>query len=144
MALKKLPDDRDVTFFDVNTGKISCSYNECYKKFVESSEPKIWTPTNKDYYNDIVKFRSFFHQCTECGRKHLSKSDERKSKESFHDYGFAFTVTPTDDPELVLTDEELKHYGEIVKKRHEERKNRVPYELTFPKPIKRKKNKYGK
>ena len=143
MVLKKLPPEQDVKFFDPNNGELLCSLNQCYKKFVETSEPKIYTPISKEYYSNIVKFRSYFHKCTECGRKQISRSDETKSKKSFAEMGLPMGPR-SNDPELVLTEEEIKYHSEFIKKRTEKYENTVPYEKTIPKPLKRKRNKYGK
>lgn len=132
MVLKKLPPDKDVKFVDFTTGKTVCSHNECYEKFIESSEPKIYTPMSRDYFKTIVKFRYYFHQCTECGRKQQSSSDEKKSKQSYFDMGHAFEGTPNTDPELILTEEEIKHHTEIIRKLYEKHINSVPIEKTRP------------
>ncbi len=126
MALKKLPNNKNVKYINPETGKVDCTYNDCFTKFIESSRTEIWTPKVSDGYL-IVKFRTHHHECTECKRTQSSSSDKRKSMESYKNQikrpmEVASLYDDDYDPELILTSEEKQKYTNIIdgykRKRH--------------------------
>lgn len=77
MTLKKLPNIKDTKFIDPITRNIICSYNQCYSKFVETFETKIWKKDNTDY-----EYKNKSHVCPDCNRKILSNADKTYNKNS--------------------------------------------------------------
>lgn len=73
MILKPLPEN-DIKFIDPVTLKVVCFYNHCYSKFEEVNEDHIWIGKNTQQ-----KYKQYFHQCSECGRKLVTKDDKRKN-----------------------------------------------------------------
>lgn len=88
----------DVIWIDPKTGK-KCNWKECKNKFtIKGFRKSKWNPSmfdpdkNREVIKEVV-FNSYYHECTECGRKifHLPE-DKKKTKESYmHEaYGFNF------------------------------------------------------
>jgi len=74
----------DVDYIDPVTMEKVCSFNQCIDKFTVESEVEITTyPKWKDGL-PLVK-TSYFHACSDCGRKHKSRADKTKSVHSFYE-----------------------------------------------------------
>ena len=74
----------DVDYIDPKTMLKVCSFNQCIDKFTVELEEEVTTyPKWKDG-NPLVK-TSYFHACSDCGRKHKSKADKTKSVHSFYE-----------------------------------------------------------
>ena len=105
MALRKIKND--ITYYDAD-GKINCSYNKCYKKFVESYGFLVKTPQYTDY--QPVKTPHFFHECTECGRKQRNKKDTQLTV----DYAVPGLVPPDRVKEEKIPDITLEEYKIVL------------------------------
>jgi len=90
--LKKLPKNKaDVKYINPNTGKVECTYNQCYMKFQETSFITTWHPKWAKRASEMtgegdgsITFEYFCHECTECGRRQRNTEDARLSVRSYH------------------------------------------------------------
>jgi len=74
----------DIDYIDPVTMEKVCSFNQCIDKFTVESQEEITTyPRWKDGL-PLVK-TSYFHACSDCGRKHKSRADKIKSTSSFYE-----------------------------------------------------------
>jgi len=74
----------DVDYIDPVTMEKTCSFNQCIDKFTVQGTDQITTyPKWKDGL-PLVK-TSYFHACSDCGRRHISKLDKKKNVDSFYD-----------------------------------------------------------
>jgi len=89
MALSKRKND--VKFFNLETGEVVCTFNQCLHKFtIIGSEDITRTPIvgvddNDKFIRTEVVSKTYFHQCKECGRKVSDKTDKKKSYHSYRD-----------------------------------------------------------
>jgi len=121
-SLKKLPKNKDITYFNVETMEKECTYNQCYQKFVQTSEWDV-----KTFGGELpIKFKTIFHQCPACERRHKSSSD---IKDSIQNYESAiFGEDSVNTPEFT-SEEELK-----IKKFMEKKKEYGRYIHGSPRP----------
>jgi hypothetical protein len=74
----------DIDYIDPVTMEKVCSFNQCIDKFTVELQEEITTyPRWKDGL-PLVK-TSYFHACSDCGRKHKSRTDKTKSVNSFYE-----------------------------------------------------------
>lgn len=87
MALSKRKND--IKFFNLDTGEVVCTFNQCLHKFTEVGSHSITrTPViDKDdddkFIRTEVVSESYYHQCSECGRKVSDKADKSKSYQDY-------------------------------------------------------------
>lgn len=87
MALSKRKND--VKFFNLETGEVVCTFNQCLHKFTEVGchdiirNPVIGMDDDEKFIRKEVVSQTFFHQCSECGRKISDKTDKKKSFDSY-------------------------------------------------------------
>jgi hypothetical protein len=114
-TLKKLPKNKDITYFNVETMEKECTYNQCYQKFVRTSEWDVKSTAGIF----PIKFETVFHQCPDCGRKHKSHNDV---KDSAKNYESVICAAPSERPELTPQEwlevekfmENKKEYGKYI------------------------------
>ena len=93
--LKKLPKNiADVKFINPDTMEVECTYNQCFKKFVEAQEYVIKTPNWNGY--KPIKHKKYFHMCTKCGRCYASSEDKGKTIRDYESGFFEDTLTSED------------------------------------------------
>lgn len=89
MALSKRKND--VKFFNLETGEVVCSFNQCLHKFTITGShditrtPVVGVDDNDKFIRAEVVSETYFHQCNECGRKVSDKADKSKSYNSYQD-----------------------------------------------------------
>lgn len=112
-ALKKLPKKKDITYFNLETMEKECSYNQCYQKFVQTSEWDVKCLDGKK----PIKFKTFFHECPDCGRREKSSIDKKMSKQKYESAIFGKDsvnppeLTPEEKLEVKKFMEKKKDYG---------------------------------
>jgi hypothetical protein len=74
----------DIDYIDPITMEKVCSFNQCIDKFTVKLQEEITTYPRWKNGLPLVK-TSYFHACSECGRKHKSKTDKAKSASSFYE-----------------------------------------------------------
>lgn len=111
--LKKLPKNKsDIKFINAETMQVECTYNQCFKKFVESDRYVI--ETTEDYDYNPIKYKSYFHKCTECERLYANRDDKTKTYEDFLNQRFSTPKLTLEETEQVL--KQLKRIYEKTKK----------------------------
>ena len=74
----------DIDYIDPKTMQKVCSFNQCIDKFTIEDQQEITTYPKWKNGLPLVKI-SYFHTCSECGRKHKSRADKTKSVKSFYE-----------------------------------------------------------
>jgi len=84
MASKLSKKKVDVSFCDPMTFEVVCTFNQCVNKFtIEGSEEIKKFPKWKN--GQPVIFTQSYHQCSECGRKVVGRTDKSKTYHSYMD-----------------------------------------------------------
>lgn len=94
----------DIKFFDVKTGEVVCTYNQCCHKFtIEQTQEAISNPVvgydaNDAFVRKTVVSEVYFHKCSECGRKISNKNDRSKTFDNYRKskYEQAWKKSPAD------------------------------------------------
>lgn len=95
----------DVTFYDPKTMEPTCTFNQCHKKFKPSYEVvKKETPNLESGYFEHYQL---FHQCEECGRKHIGRIDGIKTAKLCKEMKFA-CLNSGEDMESALEKQKLE------------------------------------
>ena len=107
MTLSRLPKNKDITFIDPKTMESMCRYNECYKKFAQKSKYKI----NMLNGDQPIKFKTYFHECIDCGMVHKNKEDRGLSVKNYE----SAIIGKDTPPEL--TEKEKKYVDDFLQKK---------------------------
>jgi hypothetical protein len=89
MALSKRKND--IKFFNLETGEVVCTFNQCLHKFTVTGShditrtPIVGMDVDNNYIRSEVVSKTYFHQCSECGRKVSDKEDKNKFFNSYMD-----------------------------------------------------------
>ena len=76
---------RDISYINLNTLEVECTYNQCYKKFKAGQEETTWYPRKYSPEGALgVIFTTYFHKCSECGRKEQNMADKNCSIWTYH------------------------------------------------------------
>jgi hypothetical protein len=87
MALSKRKND--IKFFNLETGEVVCTFNQCLHKFTITGThditrtPVVGMDENDKFIRKEVVSETYYHQCSECGRKVSDKADKNKSFDSY-------------------------------------------------------------
>lgn len=74
----------DVSFCDPITFEVVCTFNQCVDKFtIEGTEEITKYPNWKN--GGSVTFSQSYHQCSECGRKVVGRTDKANTYKSYMD-----------------------------------------------------------
>jgi hypothetical protein len=115
-TLKKLPKNKDITYFNLETMEKECTYNQCYQKFVQINEWDVKCLDGKK----PIKFKTFFHECPDCGRREKSSVDKQMSKQKYESAIFGEDsvnppeLTPSEELKVKKFMEKKSEYGQYV------------------------------
>jgi S-adenosylmethionine synthetase len=113
MSLKKKPKHKDIKYINSTTMEVECTYNQCFKKFVQKTKYKVNVPSWNNF--KPIKFLYAFHECPDCKRTVQNKEDNYQSIENYQSsiYGEASINTPE------LTPEEISYVNKFIKDKKE-------------------------